>query len=289
MKKLLTICFILIHTWSLASNNDQAPWYIIQISDPQLGFIEKNKSIEQETILLKKAIQKINSLQPEILVITGDFVNSSHNIEQIKKFKELCHLISHEILLYKVPGNHDIGNSCNKENVDFYNAQYGEDHFSILHKGVQLIGINSCLIKNDAPQQKHQLQWLHKELKQKCKIEQRIIFGHHPFFLSNISEKESYSNMPIKIRTIYNALFLKYHVSHYFAGHLHNNATAENNGIKYITTSALGKQLGNARSGIRIIQIKNKKISHLYVPIEDIPASQTELDQLFNNLFNHTY
>lgn len=82
MKKLLTICFILIHTWSLASNNDQAPWYIVQISDPQLGFIEKNKSIEQETILLKKAIQKINSLQPEILVITGDFVNSSHNIEQ---------------------------------------------------------------------------------------------------------------------------------------------------------------------------------------------------------------
>lgn len=41
MKKLLTICFILIHTWSLASNNDQAPWYIVQISDPQLGFIEK--------------------------------------------------------------------------------------------------------------------------------------------------------------------------------------------------------------------------------------------------------
>ena len=68
MKKLLTICFILIHTWSLASNNDQAPWYIVQISDPQLGFIEKNKSIEQETILLKKAIQKINSLQPEILL-----------------------------------------------------------------------------------------------------------------------------------------------------------------------------------------------------------------------------
>lgn len=55
MKKLLTICFILIHTWSLASNNDQAPWYIVQISDPQLGFIEKNKSIEQETILLKKS------------------------------------------------------------------------------------------------------------------------------------------------------------------------------------------------------------------------------------------
>ena len=267
MKELLTICFILIHTWSLASNNDQAPWYIVQISDPQLGFIEKNKSIEQETILFKKAIRKINSLQPEILVITGDFVNSSHNIEQIKRFKELCHLISHEILLYKVPGNHDIGNSCNKENIDFYYAQYGEDHFSIRHKGVQLIGINSCLIKDNAPQQEHQLQWLHKELKQECEIEQRIIFGHHPFFLSNISEKESYSNMPIKIRTIY------------------NNATAENNGIKYITTSALGKQLGNARSGIRIIQIKNKKISHLYVPIEEIPVSQAELDKLFN----HTY
>ena len=63
--------------------------------------------------------------------------------------------------------------------------------FQFFTKGVQLIGINSCLIKNDAPQQKHQLQWLHKELKQKCKIEQRIIFGHHPFFLSTYPRRKA--------------------------------------------------------------------------------------------------
>lgn len=289
MKKLLTICLILIHTWSFASNNKQAPWYIVQISDPQLGFMENNKSMELEIIQFQKAIQKINSLQPEVLVITGDFVNSSRNMDQIRKFKELYQLISRKILVYKVPGNHDIGNSNNKENIDFYNSQYGKDHFSIIHKGVQLIGINSCLIKDNAPQQEQQLQWLHKELKQKYKLEQHLIFGHHPFFLSDISEKESYSNMPVEIRKIYNTLFLKYHVSYYFAGHLHNNAVAENDGIGYITTSTLGKQLGNARSGIRIIQIKDKKISHLYVPIEEIPESQVELDQLFNNSFNYTY
>lgn len=89
MKKLLTICFILIHAWSLASNNKQAPWYIVQISDPQLGFIEENKSMEQEIISFQKVIQKINSLQPKILVITGDFVNSSHNKDQSKKMQRI--------------------------------------------------------------------------------------------------------------------------------------------------------------------------------------------------------
>lgn len=288
MKNILTICFILIHTWSLAGNNKQAPWYIVQISDPQLGFTEKNESMEPEIISFQKAIQKINSLQPEILVITGDFVNSSRNKNQIKKFKELCHLISPKILIYKVPGNHDIGNSNNTENIDFYNAQYGKDHFSIIHKGIQLIGINSCLIKDNAPQQEQQFQWLHKKLKQKYKIKKRIVFGHHPFFLSNISEKESYSNMPIRTRKIYNSLFLRHHVSYYFAGHLHNNAVTENDGIEYITTSTPGKQLGNALPGVRIIQIKNKKISHLYIPIEEIPESQVELERLFNNSSNHT-
>ena len=68
MKELLTICFILIHTWSLASNNDQVPWYIVQISDPQLGFIEKNKSIEQETILLKKLYRKSISYNQKYLL-----------------------------------------------------------------------------------------------------------------------------------------------------------------------------------------------------------------------------
>lgn len=287
MKNILIIFTVLIHVCICATGS--IPWYIIQISDPQLGFIEKNKSMKQEVILLKEAIRKINLIKPEIVIITGDFINSSRNKEQLTTFKELCNSISSDIRVYKVPGNHDIGKSKIKENLDYYKKNYNTDHFSICHKGVQLTGINSCLIKEDAPQKAEQYNWLNKTLKDNKNIKQRIVFGHHPFFLSDIREDENYSNQPIAERYKYDTLFSKQHVSYYFAGHLHNNAETEHKNCQYITTSAVGKQLGNASSGLRIIRIEGEQINHLYLPLEEIPESAYELNKLFTSetkLFN---
>jgi hypothetical protein len=55
-----------------------------------------------------------------------------------------------------------------------------------------------------------------------------------------------------------------------FAGHYHNNAIAQYDGIEMITTSAVGKQLGKAKSGFRVVTVYKDSIVHRYVEINSL-------------------
>ena len=46
-------------------------FYFIQLSDPQFGMLEKNKSFSQETMIMEKLIAAINNLNPAFVVITA--------------------------------------------------------------------------------------------------------------------------------------------------------------------------------------------------------------------------
>ena len=72
---ILLLC--ILHTISIAQvKNQNDPWFFIQITDPQFGMFTKNEGFEKETILYEKAVDKINKLKPDFVVITGDFVHS---------------------------------------------------------------------------------------------------------------------------------------------------------------------------------------------------------------------
>lgn len=68
-------------------------FYFIQLSDPQFGMLEKNKSFSQETMIMEKVIAAINNLNPAFVVITGDMVNDGKDQKQIDEFKRVCKLI----------------------------------------------------------------------------------------------------------------------------------------------------------------------------------------------------
>ena len=54
-----------------------------------------------------------------------------------------------------------------------------------------------------------------------------------------------------------------------FCGHYHRNAGGFYNGIEQVVTSAIGAQLGNDESGIRIVNVSEDKITHEYVNLEN--------------------
>lgn len=263
-------------------NGQWAPWYIIQVSDTQLGFISDNRSTAEETALFEEACRKINRLQPDLVVMTGDFVNSSRNESQLLQFKTLCSKLSTAIRLYKIPGNHDLGDSRQPANRAFYNLLYGPDHFATIYKGVWLGGINTCLLKDSvADLESRQYDWLTRELADSRTAKVHLLFGHHPFCLSDMDEAENYSNLSRPLRQRYSRLMGKYHVSHYFAGHLHDNRLVEHDGITYVTTSALGRQLGQAQPGVRVIRICGDTVEHRYLGVDELPGTRAELDRLF--------
>lgn len=263
---ILTIGILMLFCTGAFAQSDSI--VIVQITDTQFGFFAENKNFEKETELYTEAVRQINELKPDFVVHTGDFVNSSKNMTQIEEFKRITGLIDKSIPVYFSPGNHDLGQSPTKNDFEFYFSNYGEgtNRFSFKHKNAAFIGFNSVIIKSskNAKEEKRQFRWLKKQLRKAKKANNIVLFTHYPFFIHDFNEKETYSNQSIEVRNKYFQLFAKYRVDAVFAGHLHNNAQASHNGVSMITTNAVGRPLGEAKSGMRIISINNNGVSSEY-------------------------
>ena len=275
-KLIIALIMILIITGALfaqeKTSND--PWFFIQITDPQFGMFTNNKGFQKETILYEKAISAINKLSPDFVVITGDFVHNQKSVSQINEFKRITSKINSEIPVYYTPGNHDIGQVPNKKSLKKYRKNYGSDKFSFTHKGNSFIGFNSGLIKGklEKPEQK-QYKWLTKKLNKSRNVERTILFCHYPFFNKTIDEPESYSNIGLEYREKYLSLFETNGVDAIFTGHHHRNNLAGFGNIQMVTTSAVGKPLGDDPSGMRIVKIYSDKIMHEYYCLDKLPDS----------------
>jgi len=275
--KIIIAVFLLSLITGMANgqkNDNIKPYFFIQITDPQFCFYEDNKGFSKETELYEKAVNAINRLNPDFVVITGDLVNNKDDNSQKAEFKRITAIINKKIPVYYSPGNHDIGLPPTRQDIDSFISDYGHDKFSFQHKKSIFIGLNSCIIKANTPVlEELQFDWLSKELAKAGSAEHIILFCHIPFFINSFEEPESYSNIPIETRNKYFTLIKEYKVEAIFAGHLHYNSSAKYGNISMVTTSALGKPLGDSPSGIRIIKVYPERIESLYYSIYEIPET----------------
>jgi len=268
MKNIFLLVFLIfVVKIDLNGKSPRALITFVQLTDTQMGMISKNVNNEEETRLYKAAIYEINKIKPDFVVITGDFVNNQTDTSQIKAFKKLTALINKNIPVYLIPGNHDVGQKPDKASLEFYFRHYATDKFLFSRKGVQFIGINSSLINSGTEEEEHQYRWLQESLRNKRASNRTIIFTHHPFFISNIYEKDGHANIPLAKRLKYMQLFKNNEVEAIFAGHYHNNAEAEYDSIQMVTTSAVGKPLGKAKSGFRVVKVYKDSVSHKYIEL----------------------
>jgi serine/threonine-protein phosphatase CPPED1 len=276
-RKLLYILTLLILMAGIAFAQDKSPnepWFFIQITDPQFGMFENNNGFEKETILYEKAVAKINNLHPDFVVITGDFINDPNSIAQIEEFKRITAKIDPKIPVYYTPGNHDLGQNPDEQSIRKYIKNYRSDKFSFIHKGSAFIGFNTSLIKAKLvkPEQE-QYNWLIKKLKESQGAQHIILFCHYPFFIKTVDEPTAYSNIDLEYRKKYLDLFNNNNVEAVFSGHYHNNSLATYGKIQLVTTSALGKPLGEAPSGLQIVKVYSNKIEYEYYGLEELPDS----------------
>jgi len=270
----LAIIFIVSGTSWAQKNTPAAPWFFIQLTDPQFGMFDNNASFEKETILYEKAVAGINRLIPDFVVITGDFVHNPKSVPQINEFKRITAKINPKIPVYYLPGNHDVGQTPDKESLNKYKENYGSDKFSFDHKGSSFIGFNTSLIKAKlAEAEEEQYSWLAKQLKKSRKAAHILLFCHYPFFNKTVDEPTAYSNIDLDDRKKYLDLFVDNKVDALFSGHYHNNKLLNYGELELVTTSSLGKPLGDAPSGFRIVKIYGDRIEHAYLGLEELPDS----------------
>ena len=271
-KKIISVvCFLLAVFVSHGIAADSAPFFFLQLSDPQFGFMDNNKSISAETEAMNKAVTAINQLKPPFVVITGDFVNNSKSKEQIAAYKSMIAQIDSSVKVYMIPGNHDIG-KVSRASIDNYKKNYGETHFSFRYGDCAFIGIDSNIIKEeDKEREEVQFKWLEQELQKTKDARFKFVFTHCSVFLKRMDEPVNYSNFSLPMREKYVRLFQKYGVNAIFAGHLHNNAYGKVGNMEMITIGPIGKELGTGYQGMNLVKVYPDRFISEFIALNQFP------------------
>ena len=271
-KKIISVvCFLLAVFVSHGIAADSASFFFLQLSDPQFGFMDNNKSISAETEAMNKAVTAINQLKPPFVVITGDFVNNSKSKEQIAAYKSMIAQIDSSVKVYMIPGNHDIG-KVSRASIDNYKKNYGEPHFSFRYGDCAFIGIDSNIIKEeDKEREEVQFKWLEQELQKTKDARFKFVFTHCSVFLKRMDEPVNYSNFSLPMREKYVRLFQKYGVNAIFAGHLHNNAYGKVGNMEMITIGPVGKVLGTGYQGMNLVKVYPDRFISEFIALNQLP------------------
>lgn len=234
------------------------PFTFVQMSDPQIGFLDDSPACTQSGALFNAAVQEVNAISPSCVVITGDLVNSPSDPVQDSVYR--AQLSEIEAPVYVIPGNHDyLGFTREKQAA--YIASRGYDRFSVKLNGCAFIGIDSNCIKEGIDDvEDEQLHWLRNELDAARKCRYTFVFLHCPVIRESIDEPEDYFNFSSEKRRQYVDLFKAYGVDAVFAGHCHQDYSTEIEGIRFITAGSVGNALGHGKPGYNIVSVTNTGI-----------------------------
>ena len=273
------LCAVIIALFLIAHPRATAaePFFFIQLSDPQMGMFTDNKGFAQETANFEFAVASINRLHPAFVVITGDLVNKAGDAPQIAEFQRIVHKIDSSIPVYNVVGNHDIGNVPTPDAITGFTNQFGPDHYTFRRGKFTGIVINSIVIHS--PQQTtnqfaEQELWLKSELEKArdASAQHIVVFQHHPWFLNTADEPDQYFNIPLARRTPYLALFHEFGVKYLFSGHYHRNGLGHDGDLEAVTTGPVGKPMGDDKSGLRVVIVRDDRLEHRYYHFGEIPT-----------------
>ena len=241
---------------------------IVQIADAQLGFDAAVKGQEPgatyvndltyEKECFERAAESISGLKPEMIVFTGDQIHRPLDQEQWDAFGELLTLLPADALVKHLPGNHDVLISEGKVDNTPFTSRYGEDRFVYQKGKFCIIGINSSLIKHNDPREEEQYEWLKTTLEEAGGNTIKVIFCHHPFFVSDIDEEDGHVAIAKDKRKKYFDLFVENGVSAVYAGHLHHSAEGEYRGVAMKTATSVGYQLGEDKASYRLIYLTTR-------------------------------
>lgn len=253
------------------------PYVIVQIADAQLGFTAADRSqrdgtpyvndLTYEADCLSRAVVMVNGLKPDAVVFTGDQVNRADNEEQWNKFAEIIADIDPSVMVFHLPGNHDVHISDSKVDSSPFMDRYGDDRFFHSEKGINLVGINTNLIKAGDIHAQDQIVWLKDILGTTKPEETTVIFGHHPFFMTDIDEPDSYFPIDRDKRRCYFDIFSEFGADAVYAGHRHDSFEGEYDGIPMKTTTSVAFQIGKSQPSIRVITVKDGAISDTLLPL----------------------
>ncbi len=241
----------------------QKPFSFVQICDPQLGM----GGYEHDLETFKQAVEQINELNCDFVVICGDLVHHASD-SSFSDFLEITKVFN--IPCYLVAGNHDVGNIPNDTTLSYYRDNLGKDYYMFENKGYSFIVTNTQLWKTHIGEESEVHDRWFKATLEKRSLDQEPVFviGHHPLFVKHADEEEEYFNLPALKRQELLDLFVNNHVVAYLSGHKHETLLNTYQNIQLVSGESTSKNFDRRPLGFRQWEISDDTIMHHFVPLE---------------------
>jgi 3',5'-cyclic AMP phosphodiesterase CpdA len=237
----------------------------IQLADPQLGM----GGYEHDVETLKLAVETINKVNPDFVLICGDLVHETASETAFKDFKAI--VAGFNMPFYCAAGNHDLGSPPTAETLARYRELIGKDYYAVDRKGLRIVVINTQLWKTPFEEEtaRHDA-WLEQALAEaRAKDVPVIIMGHHPLYLKEPGEEEEYFNIPPETRSKWLKLFKESGVIAILTGHAHKEILHKYEGMLLVTNPTTSKNFDGAPMGYRLWEVsKDGAVKHEYIAIE---------------------
>jgi predicted phosphodiesterase len=248
----------------------------VQASDPQMAWGQCG----DKDYLWGTTISKINNINPDFMIVTGDLINSSGSQTQADTYKSYAASLNPAIEIYQVPGNHDIGEPPSAPKYIFWkdNFGYSPDNnnpwYSFTYGDSIFIGLDSVVLRSPFDNKDiEEIDWLTTTLADanESGYTHKFVFMHHPLFIKDVNETEE-RTFPEPRREELRTIFHTYGVNVIFAGHTHTNEYVLDGDLEVITTTSCTCGLGGSPPpGIRIIKVYSNRIEQEYRTLDSLP------------------
>jgi len=238
---------------------------VAQFCDPQLGF--GRDSFEADVARLEKAVQLVNELSPDMVLITGDMLHIATD-EDVAIFLEIISHIKMPVLL--TPGNHEISEPVTATKLQRYRSLFGEDFRVAECNKYCIISANSMLWR-DAPCEetiRHDSLLYDALQKAKNKEQPILILTHIPPFVSSIDEDDGYYNLPKAKRQELLQFFAENDVFLWLAGHTHRTSHRNYGQINILNGETTCNNFDGRPFGFRLLTISDKSFDWNFIALE---------------------
>ncbi len=249
------------------------PFTFVQMCDPQLGM----GGYEHDVEAFKEAVDQINALEPDFVLICGDLVNETNDDHAFADFNAIKKGFT--IPCYCAPGNHDVGNQPTEQSLERYRKLIGQDYYAFDHKGYTFVIANTQLWK--APlaieSEKHDT-WFKDTLKAAHERGNPIIVAqHYPLFVAQPDEKDEYFNLSPEKRGELLRVFEACGVIAVLSGHTHKTILNEYKGIQMVCSATTSKNFDGKPFGFRLWHVdEGSSPQHEFITLEQAAVSATD-------------
>ena len=240
----------------------------VQVCDTQLGM----GGYEADKIRFQLAVDAINALKVDWVVVCGDLVNNGNDDQAVADFKALAKGFTMPV--YLAPGNHDVGNEPTVESLERYRKLQGPDYYAATQHGLKLLIVNTQLWKAPVREEseKHDA-WFRAELEaSEVAGTPTMIVSHYPPFVATADEPDDYYNLPPEKRVTILAQVKAAGVKAWLAGHVHKNLVLDYEGMPVVASATTSRNFDGAPFGFRIWDLgTDGTLTHRYEALQ-IPA-----------------